>query len=157
MSVNSLQGKTKSFSPNSNHCHTVEISYPSENTLKYSSCLGKPAHKPKVTGIHAATQNCLQNETEVDIGRREKQANPESQPGKQQRSDFQLQRPELAAVRAQERGRGTQRASSAHQAALPHSGKPGKHSSAAASCAPVEGQQEFHFHRDNTQQTGKLF
>lgn len=78
MSLNSLLGKTKGFPQNSNHCHRVEISHPFENALNYSSWVGKPAHKTKVTGILAATQNCLQNETEVDIGRTGKHAHLEA-------------------------------------------------------------------------------
>lgn len=77
-SVNSLLGKTKGFSQNSNHCHMIEISYPFENTINYISCFGKPTHKPKVTGIHAATQNCLQKKTKVDTGRIGKHANLEA-------------------------------------------------------------------------------
>lgn len=78
ISVNSLLGMTKGFSQNSNHCHMVEISYPVENTLNYTSCFGKSTHKTRVTGIHAATQNCFQKETKVDINIIGKHANLEA-------------------------------------------------------------------------------
>lgn len=54
------------------------ISHPFENVLNYSSCFGKPTHKTKVTRIRAATQNCLQKETEVDVGRIGKRADLEA-------------------------------------------------------------------------------